>query len=1343
MNNQIHFYVPRTCTENLCDSGKKSLPLESYRDRQVYVLLGDSGSGKTTAFKEEAEKSDGNYITARNFITSEGGLVDSDKPLFIDALDEMRAGGENPRTPIDKIRKHLQKIKSPFRLSCREADWLGENDSQALRDILPGNIEPAILHLDPLTEQNIEEILKNKNVHNPGEFISKARGHYLKTLLANPQVLNLLIDAVEKGNIWPESRKEIYKMACQKLVTEENHEHRYAKLNEFSDRLLHASEYLCAIQLLSGIAGFAQDKSKANKDYFEISALQNTKNLPLRDALKTNLFQTGGEERRIPVHRSVAEYLGARYLAKLVNSKDNPLPFERVLALMPNETGFIASDLRGLCAWLAVHCVNEKRKTLINRDPLGIITYGDARVFSVEDKTLILDTFRAKEKIYGWPNYNDPSFGVLGTVDMVSTLQAILSSPSCKDVDQKLLIIALSALAHGESLDSLESAVEKIIRDSSYESFIRANAVDVLGRWKKENTLLVLAKDICTGVIEDRDNEVLGELLHILYPSIISPAEIWQYLHTPTSHLVNKYTRFLHDRLVGTKQEDLPILLDGLIKKMIHFTGNSFKFHMMPVIGKLLVRALKIYGETISTQQLYEWLGLGINEHGLSALGSTDKEAVEGWFAKHPDHYKAIIEYGTSICKNDESFLYCMLQCYTRLQKASPPKDMVDWYLKKARLEWGRHLLLSKHYLEQAFWIIKGTKEVTDDQIDFLKVQIKNYPGLLNYLTQLINPSVDNWNQINPRREKWGNEEQKKKSERAANFRKHIISIREGIAPPSLMYDLSQAYTGKFSDINGATPDKRLEELFDNDLELVDAANMAFKSVLNRKDLPTAKEVINLTIQGKIHLIRSACLISVSLLYEYDKYSILKIDHGLLEALLVFQFSEDVGNAGDEREWVKYLINESPALVKQIFVEYVSAMIKANKEHITPLWLMLYGPYSSLAPSVIGQLLKSFPLRASQKVSENVLSHLIKAAIEHLDPKVLKTIIQNKLKNRSIDAIQKVYWLACGFIIEPDEYTDKLLEHISKKQNYKKYIEDFFQSDFKNKVYFSGFKEKATFLLIELLASECSPEQPLGVYSVTPAMQTANFVHRLIREIYYNSSYKSIDKLQYLMTLESISTWHPILEKVLYSKQIAQSISSFKYLKVDQICHTLENEKPANAADLSALTVCLLREIAKNIRDGNTNDYKQYWNANSGVKLNTPKHENDCRDVLLSDLNFRLGSYGVEGHKEGNYADDKRADIKVSFNRLVNVPVEIKKDCHDDLWKSIHEQLIKKYTRDPGTSGYGIYLVFWFGGNDMPSNPRGGKIKNAKELEDCLLQTLNEEESQFIQILVIDCALPS
>ena len=239
----------------------------------------------------------------------------------------------------------------------------------------------------------------------------------------------------------------------------------------------------------------------------------------------------------------------------------------------------------------------------------------------------------------------------------------------------------------------------------------------------------------------------------------------------------------------------------------------------------------------------------------------------------------------------------------------------------------------------------------------------------------------------------------------------------------------------------------------------------------------------------------------------------------------------------------------------------------------------------------------------------------------------------------------------------------------------------------------------------------------------------------------------------------------------------------------------LDNRKPANAADLAALTFEYLREISRNILDGNTSDWHQYWNVDPHNRPQSPKPEAACRDALLSDFQIGMSQLGIDALKEGPYADDKRSDIRVSCGGF-NVPVEIKKSCHRDLWSAIKTQLIAKYTRshlinpgkplwdreiafsalqkdpcslafqkggtktivacwaisriyeitsrDPGADGYGIYLVFWFGNTEhcRPTPGPGSLPKNADELKNCLNGTLSAEERRRIPICVIDVSKP-
>ena len=161
--------VDRTVTEVRAAPDDKqvqpaSAPLKEYREVPAYVLLGDPGAGKTTAFEMECEAlADGACpIDARDFVMFDPGDHPEwrGKTLFIDALDEVRAGSHDARTPFDAIRGRLDKLGRPrFRLSCREADWLGENDRNRLASVVPHDSHVTVLRLDPLARADVERIL--------------------------------------------------------------------------------------------------------------------------------------------------------------------------------------------------------------------------------------------------------------------------------------------------------------------------------------------------------------------------------------------------------------------------------------------------------------------------------------------------------------------------------------------------------------------------------------------------------------------------------------------------------------------------------------------------------------------------------------------------------------------------------------------------------------------------------------------------------------------------------------------------------------------------------------------------------------------------------------------------------------------------------------------------------------------------------------------------------------------------------------------------------------------------------------------------------------------------------
>ncbi|EXI69193.1 MAG: hypothetical protein AW08_00400 [Candidatus Accumulibacter adjunctus] len=1352
--------VPRTCTTRNEQRGeRKSQPLEDFRAVPAYVLLGDPGAGKTRSFEREAAATGGHYLRARSFANIEPGPQLVGKTLFIDGLDEMRAAGGDGRTPLYQVRQHLDRLGRPaFRLSCREADWYGDSDRAALLEVAPGG-SLAVLHLDPLSDADIAWLLTCKfGRTDPADFVRQAERHGLAELLRNPQTLTLLACAV--GETWPDSRRETYEIACRQLVGELNAERRATTRASAptADALLDAAAFLCAVQLLAGIAGFALDDDAVDDQHSLWRELPASPATLWLDALGSGLFQRDdGEQQRIPVHRSIAEFLGARHLAALIDRQG--LPLGRVVALMAGEDGGIVPDLRGLAAWLAVHC-RGARTELVERDPLGVVLYGDVRDFPIDDKRRMLAALKAEAERYPHFRFQDwtaAPFGALATPDMVPVFLELLAEPSRTEADVALLDCALDALRYGPRLAEIaapdellrfDALLDGVARDANYPSRSRHSALRILLHDLPRNAarLVAIARSVQAGMVEDSDDEVLGRLLTELFPEFIRPAEVFDFLHQKKQdRLIGDYRMFWGHHLPESAQaETLPELLDQLAQRSPGLRESVDGHQADRMAGCLLARALEAHGDTIDDARLYDWLGTGLDEDDHPRIDEEYQKRVAAWLAARPERYKATLLAGAARCIDKENVRSCLLHCASRLYGAEPPADIVPWYLERAAAETDgecQHF----HFDQAALRLIAqgGQGLLTPDALDCLAPWITAHPEFEAYLRPFVCCDIDDWRREDTARKRARDQDRQQGKEGwRRRFHQHRDAIRAGTAHPQILHELAQVHLRRFLDIEGETPRERLADFLGGDEELIEAAYAGFRRSLDRDDLPSVGEIIDLEVNGRMHFIRQPCLAGMEELYASDPDAAMGLDDEVLRRLLAFRLT---WGAEDDSCWFTALVKARPVLVAEALVAYALPLLRKGHEHLHGIWQLAHDDdFAAVARAALPDLLQGFPLRARNQLLANALDPLLKGALRHFERPALAAMVSARLAQGSMSAAQRVYWLACGLLIAPLEYGTLLANHIGKSRTLAAHLAAFLRDRGRRTRDSDGLPESTLALLIELLAPGTAPERPLGAFWVGTSMQTAEQVRAFIDALGGNPSEAAMLELERLLTKSKLAPWHSRLRLAAQAQRIARRKAFFQRLEVAEVCRTLANRRPANAGDLAALADAHLRDLAGTIRNGSTNDYRQYWSLDeSNRKLLRPKPENDCRDALLSDLAERLGRVGVDAVKEGHYAEDKRADIRVSCGGAqgFNVPIEIKKDSHADLWRAIHEQLIQRYTRDPGADGFGIYLVFWFGGEHMPLPQERKKPRSAAELEERLRQTLSVEERRRVRVCVIDCAL--
>jgi hypothetical protein len=147
---------------------------------------------------------------------------------------------------------------------------------------------------------------------------------------------------------------------------------------------------------------------------------------------------------------------------------------------------------------------------------------------------------------------------------------------------------------------------------------------------------------------------------------------------------------------------------------------------------------------------------------------------------------------------------------------------------------------------------------------------------------------------------------------------------------------------------------------------------------------------------------------------------------------------------------------------------------------------------------------------------------------------------------------------------------------------------------------------------------------------------------------------------------------------------------------------TLDGGRPANVADLHALVLAELDAVLAEIEQGDSSGRRTFRNHSRDSRK--PVLESDARDRLLDRLRPRLRPVDVEIEPEGRYARDRRADLE-ALAPGADVPIELKRHFHSDVFTAATRQLSERYSRHPAARGYGIFLVLWFGCADAPQPP--------------------------------------
>ena len=853
------YFSPRSCFELKRDeAGRHAKSLESYRDDPAYVLLGQPGSGKTTAFKKEAEQPGCEYITARDFIALNREEW-RDKTLFIDGLDEVRAIRKDDLIAFDEIRAKLDLLKPlKFRIACREADWDVTDDRERLAEVFSAQ-DVKELFLVELEEKEIQQILVNGYQMSPQEaslFLQKVKQDELTALIKNPHILEMLV-LVAKDHDLPEKRSEIFQLACKKLLLAEwNRVHNKARNPQTpgSEELMRAAGSLCATLLLAGKDRFAPPGVPADEDHPSIGdlAIDETRLLPL--VARTKLFVKHSEYIECS-HRTYVEHLSAYYLSWKI---EQGLPVGRVLALL-ERGGEVIPGLRGVLAWLATLRIQE-RSRLMRRDPLGVALYGDVSLFDKEQRLALLDELSrwTEEKGgLGIGYWNERPFGGFCQADMEQEFRAVLQSTDPGDAQQRWrLFYVLKAVFHGEALPNLSDALAALIRSPEAREENRRRALNILIRFDDEQILQAILQDVHRNIIIDSEDDLLGMLLKHLYPERVAPSELFDYLPSPKAPDYISGCGFFWNIALEKKSDDDQVrqLLDALVNKQIateNFPTLS-DLDIRSMIGKLLARGLEKFGDVIEVENLSNWLALAVDEYGSMRLDRTENSKfIYSWIEQRPAIQKKLMEHYLEKCIDSEGFGWRISKTVGWLlsEDFNLFEDYGRWCLNKAR-ESSNEKTAERLFVESVKTLDREKGNV-GMSLELIEETLEQDPRLKPHWERLRITQIDrgygaeDWNSAQQRKEerRQEGEEQRKHTQ---FIEKHLPDIETGMASPEIFHNLGGIYYGFFWGVGGGSPKERLRNCFKYNPGLVGPILTGLKNFLRREDLPKVEAIIKL-----------------------------------------------------------------------------------------------------------------------------------------------------------------------------------------------------------------------------------------------------------------------------------------------------------------------------------------------------------------------------------------------------------------------------------------------------------------------------------------------------------------
>ncbi|MHA6267197.1 NACHT domain-containing protein [Aliiroseovarius sp. CAU 1755] len=1300
------------------------------------VVLGDAGMGKTTLLEEIGCQENYKFLHARRLVRSQdpATLLEGATTLVIDALDELTVQVEGDA--VDAVLASLERAGSPnFILACRVADWRSATSIQALADSY--GCEPLELILEPIGSNEARFLLsRDIGESRANRVITHFKKNGLEELFGNPQTLKL-IKAVAGNEDLPTSRAALFELSAQRLWAEHSQKKTSSSLSQLNEsQALNAAGGAFASLILAGKTAISRlpalEVDEDDLPLAEINVFMPQKDL--HAVLASRLLSSsveGNPDRFSYTHRSVGEFLAARWLAERANTDRK----RRRLLKLFHSRGLVPASLRGIHAWLA----RDPRLALdvIAADPMGVVEYGETGELSDEQARALLNSlFELGDRD---PRYFD--------FEKTHSMRGIAKPSLCPEI--KNLIVSRSTpfplramLLHSVSgsqvATMLSETLEEMVLDpdvSYYERRVAGNALTELPR-ESDEWARIFSK------LHDLADESSLRLAIELLPGVgfVGPtdAQIVELIVAFCGLSICAYPQREKTRLGGVLwglEKRLPegriapvldILADYLNALFSDHNDRHEDSDAINVVYTLTERHLAIGG--VDPLRLWRWLSSLGDRRGFR---DDSQKTISNWLNANTAERREIQRLALLEEPGTKTVWMRGWRLNDMLNGLYPDEDDViellgslDPSLEAPGDRWKDLVRLCPHDKLRGECVRDAAAPFATDKDG------------REFLDRLANPQIPEW-QI--KQEKRDRKRKKEKEERwaahRANFLEHIDDLRNG--KYSEVVNPAQAYLNLFSDMGNDVPaHQRIEQWLGPELQ--EAAFQGFEAFLTDEgSKPTAKEIADSYAESKRW---NAAYIFVAAVAErirngkpLDDLS----DERLLAVHLEIRLTQILDHASIDQvsEVVEKAVKSRPGLWEAFWRLRIEPQLAAQNEHVDGLYEIARGADDSeMATALASEWLERFP-KQTHRAEVELIDCLIAAG----EFEFLKKYVEDRRKSKILDEERRSDWDAVAFLVDFENVHNQLSKARGKDPKFLWNLRSRLSRRHDEGSPAPLSPAQLSWIIKKFRPLWQNEPHPRGMTSgdANP-WDAAEYLGTLINRL---GSLTSPDAVKELLALrDAPRDGYTDHLKRTFAEQ-AQKVVEDNYTPptIAELVSVLSDGSPHSADQLQAVMLEELTVAQQKIRSHPVDWHLDFFeNA-------VPKNEEACRDTLLK--MFGDYPYGILCEPEGHLADDKRADIKCTIDQLM-LPIEIKGQWHKDLWHAADTQLDRLYSNDWRAERKGIYLVFWFGPN-VPKNKklksRGKGSKRPTTAEELRLELVEHSEvakQGRIEIVVLDMVRP-